>query len=178
MDRGAGGRRGAGATPSPPPPKSDEPMSRRPTSVAPTIARPRQAPRTMEPPTRRRPGDLICGNCGEGNDPIRHFCRRCGNSLDEAIAVRPPWYRRFFNRLFGVRTREAGWRPRRVGPPNVLGGVWRVVRLALGAILVIALLAFALVPPFRTTVTNRVTALITPVRVALFPHYSQIHATS
>ena len=159
------------------PAQSDEPMSRRPTSVAPTIARPRQAPRTMEPPTRRRPGDLICGNCGEGNDPIRHFCRRCGNSLDEAIAVRLPWYRRFFNRLFGVRAREAGWRPKRVGAPNVMGGFMRIVRLALGAILVIALLAFALVPQFRTTVINRVTALITPVRIALFPHYSQIHAT-
>ena len=56
----------------------------------------------MEPPTRRHPGDLICGQCGEGNDPVRHFCRRCGNSLDEAIAVRLPWYRRFFHRLFGV----------------------------------------------------------------------------
>ena len=88
--------------------QADEPMSRRPTSVAPTVARPRPAARAMEAPTRRHPGDLICGQCGEGNDPTRHFCRRCGNSLDEAIAVRLPWYRRFFNRVLGIRTREAG----------------------------------------------------------------------
>jgi hypothetical protein len=167
--------------PAPPPAVSvataDEPLSRRPTSVAPGVARPRQAPRTMEPPTRRHPGDLICGQCGEGNDPVRHFCRRCGSSLDEAIAVRLPWYRRFFNRLFGVRTREAGWRPRRVGPPNVMGVVWRIVRLAIGALIVVGLLAFLLVPSFHNFVVNRVSSTITTVRKAIFPHYDPVFAT-
>jgi hypothetical protein len=156
---------------------SDEPISRRPTSVAPAVARPRQAPRTMEPPTRRHPGDLICGQCGEGNDPVRHFCRRCGNSLDEAIAVRLPWYRRFFTRIFGVRSREAGWRPQRVGPPNVMGVVWRVVRLALVALIIVALLAFLLVPSFHNGVVNRVTSGVTTVRKAIFPHYDAVYPT-
>jgi len=157
--------------------QADEPISRRPTSIAPTVARPRQAPRTMEPPSRRHPGDLICGQCGEGNDPVRHFCRRCGNSLDEAIAVRLPWYRRFFNRLFGVRTREAGWRPRRVGPPNVLGLVWRIVRLAIVALIAVGLLAFLLVPSFHNLIVNRVTSTVTTVRKAIFPHYDAVYAT-
>jgi hypothetical protein len=130
----------------------------------------------MEQPTRRRPGDLICGQCGEGNDPSRHFCRRCGNSLDEAIAVRLPWYRRFFNRLLGRRTREAGWRPRRVGPPNVLGGVWRVVRLAVVAILAVGLLAFILVPSFHNLVVDRATAAFTAVRKVVHPNYDPVHA--
>jgi uncharacterized OB-fold protein len=155
----------------------DEPMSRRPTSVAPAVSRPRQAPRMMEAPTRRHPGDLICGQCGEGNDPTRHFCRRCGSSLDEAIAVRLPWYRRFFNRLFGVRTREAGWRPHRVGPPNVMGMVWRIVRLAIVALIVVGLLAFLLVPSFHNLVVNRVTSGVTTVRKAIFPHYDAVYAT-
>jgi len=155
----------------------DEPLSRRPTSVAPTVARPRPAARTMEAPTRRHPGDLICGQCGEGNDPTRHFCRRCGSSLDEAIAVRLPWYRRFFNRVFGVKTREAGWRPHRVGPPNVLGLVWRILRLAIVAIIAVALLAFLLVPPFHNAVVNRVTSAVTTVRKAIFPHYDPVYAT-
>lgn len=149
-------------------------MSRRPTSVAPTIARPRQAPR-VEPPTRRHPGDLICGQCGEGNDPVRHFCRRCGNSLDEAVVVSLPWYRRFFNRLLGVRTREAGWRPRRVGAPNVMGFVMRIVRLAILVILVVGVLAFLLVPPFHNLVVDRTTTAFTTVRKIVHPNYDPIH---
>ena len=153
----------------------DEPVSRRPTSLAPVVTRPRPGPRTMEPPTRRNPGDLICGQCGEGNDPGRHFCRRCGNSLDEAIAVRLPWYRRFFNRLFGVRTREAGWRPRRVGPPNVMGGVMRVVRLAIVAMLAVGILGFLLIPPFHNWVVNKVTAGVTSVRKVVHPNYDTVY---
>src|SRR6266849_6483640 len=157
--------------------QSDEPMSRRPTSIAPTVARPRPTARTMEAPTRRHPGDLICGQCGEGNDPTRHFCRRCGSSLDEAIAVRLPWYRRFFNRLFGVRSREAGWRPHRVGPPNVMGMVWRIVRLAIVALIVVGLLAFLLVPSFHNVVVDRVTSGVTTARKAIFPHYDAAFPT-
>jgi hypothetical protein len=156
-------------------PPADEPISRRPISVAPTVARPRTAPRILEAPTRRHPGDLICGQCGEGNDPVRHFCRRCGNSLDEALAVRLPWYRRFFNKVFGVRTREAGWRPSRVGPPNVMGGVWRIVRLALGALIVVALLAFLFVPSFHNAVADRVSKTFTTWRIALRPNYDPVH---
>ena len=150
---------------------AEEPLSRRPISVAPTAARTRTAPRTLEAPTRRHPGDLICGQCGEGNDPVRHFCRRCGNSLDEALAVRLPWYRRFFNRVFGVRTREAGWRPHRVGPPNVLGMVWRIIRLAIVALIVVALLAFLLVPGFHNLVVDRATTAFTTVRKVVHPNY-------
>jgi len=155
--------------------EADEPMSRRPSSVAPTVARPRATPRTMEAPTRRHPGDLICGHCGEGNDPTRHFCRRCGNSLDEALSVRLPWYRRVANRLFGVRTRQAGWRPQGVGPPNVLGLVWRIARLAIGAIIVVALLAFLLVPSFHNAVVDRVSKTFTSLRIALRPNYDPIY---
>src|SRR5205823_13648953 len=153
----------------------DEPVSRRPTSLAPVVPRPRPGPRPMEPPTRRNPGDLICGQCGEGNDPARHFCRRCGNSLDEAIAVRLPWYRRFFSRLFGVRTREAGWRPRRVGPPNVMGGVMRVVRLAIVAMLAVGILGFLLIPRFHHLVVNKVTAGVTSVRKVVHPNYDTVY---
>ncbi len=158
--------------------QADEPMSRRPSSVAPAVARPRATPRTMEAPTRRHPGDLICGQCGEGNDPTRHFCRRCGNSLDEALAVQLPWYRRLANRLFGARTRQAGWRPQRVGPPNVMGGVWRIVRLAIGAIIIVALLAFLLVPSFHNAVVDRATRTFTSLRIALHPNYDPVHATA
>ena len=158
-------------------PGPDEPLSRRPTAVAPTVTRPRPAARTMEPPTRHRPGDLICGQCGEGNDPVRHFCRRCGTSLDEAIAVRLPWHRRLFNRVFHPRTREAGWRPQRVGRPNVLGMVFRLVRLAILALIVVGLLAFLFVPPFHNLVVDRATSAFTAVRKIVHPNYDAVHPT-
>jgi hypothetical protein len=79
--------------------------------------------------------------------------------------------------MFGVRTREAGWRPNRVGPPNVLGVVWRVVRLAIGAIIVVGLLAFLLVPSFHNVVADRVSKTFTSLRIALRPNYAPVHAT-
>jgi ribosomal protein L40E len=171
----------AGAAPPPPAPPAEpvsvypeEPVSRRPVSVAPAVPRPRPV-RTAEPPTRRQPGDLICGQCGEGNDPTRHFCRRCGNALEEAIAVRVPWYRRFLNRLFGTRTREAGWRPPRVGRPNVIGALWRIIRLAIAAVIVVAVLAFLLIPSFHTQVVDRVTSAVTAVRKIVHPNYDPIY---
>jgi hypothetical protein len=129
----------------------------------------------MEQPTRRHAGDLICGQCGEGNDPSRHFCRRCGSELAEAIAVRLPWYRRLINRLTGSHTREAGWRPNRVGGPNVTGMFVRVLRLAIAALLVIGVLAFLLVPPFHKLVVTRVTAAVTAVRKVVHPNYDPVH---
>jgi hypothetical protein len=37
-----------------------------------------------------QPGDLICANCGEPNDPSRKFCRRCGSSLATASTASAP----------------------------------------------------------------------------------------
>jgi hypothetical protein len=152
-------------------------MSRRPTSVAPTVARPRPRPTTVEPPTRRRPGDLICGECGEGNDPTRHFCRRCGARLDEAIAVQLPWYRRWWNRVFRPKTYAAGDRKRRVGPPNVTGAVFRVVRLAIAALIIVLLAAFLLIPSFHNLVVSRVTTAVTSVRKIVHPNFDPINPT-
>ena len=154
---------------------SDEPLSRRPTSVAPAIARPRTGPRTMEQPTRRHPGDLICGQCGEGNDPTRHFCRRCGSELAEAVVIALPWYRRLLNRVFPGRKREAGWRPKRVGAPNVTGMFMRVVRLAIVALLLVGLLAFVLVPPFHNLVVAKVTSGFTALRKTVHPNFDPVY---
>ena len=156
-------------------PPANEPLSRRPTSVAPAIARPRPGPRTTEQPTRRHPGDLICGQCGEGNEPTRHFCRRCGSELAEAVAVQLPWYRRLMNRLFGSGHREAGWRPNRVGGPNVTGMLGRVIRIAIAALVVLAVLAFLLVPPFHDAAVSRITTTVTSVRKIVHPNYDPVH---
>lgn len=56
-------------------------------------------PRPTKPPEPpQAAGDLICPQCGSGNEPERNFCARCGHSLKDATVYRPPWYRRIFMR--------------------------------------------------------------------------------
>ncbi|MGQ0519571.1 MAG: NADase-type glycan-binding domain-containing protein [Actinomycetota bacterium] len=85
-----------------------------PAAVRPTEQRQRPAPRQPAAPAPVvKPGDLICGQCGEGNDPARNFCRRCGHTLATALVARVPWYRRVFSRR--KKAVPAGARPGRAG---------------------------------------------------------------
>jgi len=68
-----------------------QPAARRPSAPAPR--RPVPADVQDEPPPR--PGELICGACGAGNAPDRHFCRRCGASLADApVQQQRSWWSR------------------------------------------------------------------------------------
>ena len=119
-------------------------------AVVPEAVKP-QAP-GRRPPTKKaapearviNPGDKICSQCGEGNDPIRKFCRRCGASLIEAQIFTLPWYRKLLRRLRGGKQHQAGARPkRRRRSGSVLGLLtgW-VARIILLAIIVVVVLSF------------------------------------
>jgi hypothetical protein len=103
-------------------------------------------------PTRRlQPGDLICGQCGEGNPPARKFCSRCGESLELAEVVKRPWWKKLWPQK-KVKTLEAGERPGKAGVKakkkrgqETMRAVRKVVTTA--AIVIVGLVA--LVPPFR-----------------------------
>ena len=72
------------------------PQAQTPTAQQPTKAKrpPRPAPKQKAPDQSIKAGDLVCGQCGQGNDPGRKFCRKCGNSLAEAVPpVAPTWPR-------------------------------------------------------------------------------------
>ena len=93
-----------------------QPPSRRPARVAAVPPpRPPPQPQRIEAP---QPGDLVCPNCGTGNDPERRFCRRCGSSLETAPvappAARLPWYRRLRGRR-EAPAYQAGERPGGLG---------------------------------------------------------------
>jgi hypothetical protein len=139
----------------------------------------------MAPPSRQpRPGDLICGYCGEGNEPVRNFCSRCGNSLAAATSVSAPWYRRLFGR--GPKTVAAGQRPGRgaggavsrkgVGP--VLKAVWHWLFRVVLLVVVVGTILFSLVPPFRAYVTEKATAIASGpyglIHRTFFPSYQKI----
>ncbi len=81
-----------------------------------------------EPPPNA--GDLICGQCGVGNEPTRKFCRRCGSSLlTAAVVPQPSWWRRLLNKLRGRRY-EAGYRRQVRQPVRIHGRVIVVLMLA------------------------------------------------
>jgi hypothetical protein len=121
-------------------------------AAAPAVARPvRRAAPTRKP----KPGDLICGECGEGNLPSRKFCGRCGEPLTSAEQVRIPWWRRLRRR---AKVLKAGSRPGRDGKARGRGGVRKVVR-KIRTYAFVVVLGFGLLagfyPPLRTYVTDK-----------------------
>lgn len=89
-----------------------KPAARKPGEAAPK--RPAAAAPAPADDPAARPGDLVCGQCGAGNDPSRKFCRRCGASLEAAVVVPAlPWYKRIFRRA-PKAARQAGSRPTKI----------------------------------------------------------------
>ncbi|MEV8374606.1 zinc ribbon domain-containing protein [Kribbella sp. NPDC056861] len=125
--------------------------------VVPQLAKVRPAPaRRTAPSSKPRPGELICGECGEGNAPTRKFCRRCGHSLAEAEVVRVRWWRRLRRK---PRTLAAGARPRRPGDAKgrrVLQTAMMRVRTAVGVLILVFGLLAGFYPPLRTVVTQQI----------------------
>jgi hypothetical protein len=144
-----------------PAPQDSQPAARLPTSVT-TAPRPRPVANVE----RRvaQPGDRICGNCGEPNDPTRKFCRRCGNSLVEAriVAEKPlPWWRRIFRRTpRSPQQYAAGERlgsmqpgaPKGAGVRGLLGRLFKLrsmVQLGLGLVVAIGIFGYVGIPSFH-----------------------------
>ncbi|HEV8561809.1 MAG TPA: zinc ribbon domain-containing protein [Actinophytocola sp.] len=133
------------------------PGAEQPAVQQPTDERVLRAPAPVTtPPRPLLPGDLICGNCGAGNEPTRRFCRRCGNSLADAETVRQSWWRRLFSWLFGRRRRakrQLGVRPRARG-----GRPWRTAARVVSRLFLVLVafagILYAAVPPFRSGVNT------------------------
>lgn len=132
-------------------------------AVAPRAPVARTKP-TRQPPSRKLlPGDLVCGECGEGNPPARHFCRRCGTTLRDAAVVERRWWQRFVPRR-RTRSLEAGHRPwkssdgtqkqRRKG--GRLAKTFAKVRPVAAALLLLAGLLVGFSPNLRERVTGRI----------------------
>jgi F5/8 type C domain-containing protein/zinc ribbon protein len=109
---------------------------------------------TRAAPTRKvRPGEKVCAECGEGNQPTRKFCSRCGHSLADAVVVRVPWWRRIFRRR-GPKVLGAGKRPGNVAVSGVGRRVLTFARRGFWVVLLVFSLLAGFYPPLRTTVTD------------------------
>jgi len=143
-------------------PASLQPAATQPAAVQPAALRPRVAPKpAAAPPTKRlRPGDLICGDCGEGNDPVRKFCSRCGQSLSTATVAATPWYRRLLPHR-KAKVLAAGERPkRRAGSGFNFGAIVRWGRNIVVVVVVLGGIAYGALPGFRDTVNSKVNSVI------------------
>lgn len=171
------GQQPAGQQPIGQQPAGQQPVGRQPAAQQPTEQVPppaRHQPRLTE---RRapRPGELICGQCGEGNLPSRRFCGRCGESLQEAEVVAQPWWRRFVPGR-GPEVRQAGTRPRK-RRGGVRRGIGKGVRWALVAVLLITGGLYGLHAPFRTAVNERATSVARDVEGVFVTRLTPVRPT-
>jgi hypothetical protein len=121
-----------------------------------------------------RPGDLICSNCNEPNDPIRRFCRRCGSAVAAAVTpvvARRPWWRRIVGRDPRTSTTsKAGNGPHRPATSDARKiEVGSIVKRVVAVAIALGLIGAVAVPSVRTTVVNEGTALIDRVRRLISP---------
>ena len=132
-------------------------------AVKPTTPTERPKPK-RQPPTRKiLPGDLVCGECGEGNPPMRKFCSRCGSNLSEAEVAKRKWWQKLIPRR-RKRKMEAGARPwkdgKDQGKAKRRGGKLMVVYAKLRPIIAFALLAAGLLIGFSPDLRSKVTGQI------------------
>ncbi|MEW2811097.1 hypothetical protein AB0929_29020 [Streptomyces massasporeus] len=133
--------------------------------VLPQAPQPRPARRHR--PTLRsntiRPGDLICGDCGQGNTPSRRFCARCGHELREAQVARTPWWHRLRRRrgprvvpLDSVTGEPSEPAP---APGGGLAALWAKAKVAAGVVICVSCMLYATYAPLRNTVNDQAASL-------------------
>lgn len=156
--------------------KPDQPQE-----LAPAEPRKKVATVRRQPPTRRlQPGDLICGDCGEGNPATRKFCSRCGASLLEAEQVQTPWWRKLLPRR-GAKVRKSGDRPRsgrggksRTG--RAVSGTFKLIRRIITVALLVGGLLYGTVSPFRGWVNKQYLSVQDNVLTLINKKYEAVNA--
>lgn len=135
-----------------------------------------------QPPSRKlQPGDLVCGDCGEGNSATRKFCSRCGTSLAEAEIVKTPWWRKLLPRR-GAKVRKSGERPKRRGRGGktklgaAVSATFKTARKVVAIALVLGGVLYGLFTPFRGWVNERVAEAKGTFERTFFPQYAPVSA--
>jgi hypothetical protein len=153
-----------------------------PDALEPQLEQRRTVPVKRQPPTRKlQPGELVCGDCGEGNPATRKFCSRCGGSLAEAVIVKTPWWRKLLPRR-GAKVRKSGDRPKRKGRGGktrtgvAIGATFKAVRRIVAVALLIGGILYGVMAPFRGWVNERAQAAKSGVEDVFFPDYEPVNA--
>jgi hypothetical protein len=151
-------------------------------SVIPQEAQKKPPQVRRQPPSRKlQPGDLVCGECGEGNSVTRKFCSRCGTSLAEAEVVKTPWWRRLLPRR-GAKVRKSGERSKRRGRAGktklgvLVSTTIKTIRRVVALALVVGGVAYGLFAPFRGWVNEQAVNAKTTFEQMFFPQYAPVSA--
>ena len=97
-------------------PHAQKPTAQHPVAQQPSAVKqpPRPDPKVTAAEKVVNAGDLVCSQCGQGNDPARKFCRKCGNSLAAAVvAKKVPWWKKLFGGKKVRTSKEAGDREKK-----------------------------------------------------------------
>lgn len=143
------------------------------------MVRPKVPPKPPAPKGRQfKPGDRICGDCGEGNDRARKFCHKCGASLIEAQVVpEPPWWKRIFTRKKKVL--KAGERNTRADGTLKDGrgfgrGLKKVFKIIVAILVLLFIIAY--IGPWRGTVNDKLSSGYHKVKRVFIAEYVPLHA--
>jgi hypothetical protein len=137
--------------------------------------------RRQAPSKKLQPGDLVCGECGEGNSVTRKFCSRCGTSLAEAVVVKTPWWRKLLPKR-GAKVRKSGDRPKRGGRAGksrlqlIVGSTFKFLRRAVAIALVLGGIAYGMFAPFRGWVNEKGAEAKGTFERMFFPQYAPVSA--
>lgn len=153
-----------------------------PEAVVPQEAQKKPPPVRKQPPSKKlQPGELVCGECGEGNAPTRKFCSRCGTSLAAAQVVKTPWWRKLLPRR-GAKVRKAGERAKRRGRAGksklglAFSTTFKIVRRVVAIALILGGVAYGMFAPFRGWVNERAAEAKGTFERIVFPQYVPVSA--
>ncbi len=149
--------------------------------VKPSAPTARPKPVKQAPTRKILPGDLICGECGEGNPPARNFCSRCGAGLKNAAVAKRPWWKKLIPQR-RRKTLEAGartWKTSDGATKKRRGGKLAKVYLKLRPIVAGALLLSGMLvgftPNLREKVTDKVGDWRQSAESKLNPSFKTLH---
>jgi len=153
-----------------------------PEAVVPQEAQKKPPQVRRQPPSKKlQPGELVCGECGEGNAPTRKFCSRCGTSLATAEVVKTPWWRKLLPKR-GAKVRKAGERSKRRGRGGktklgvAFSTTFKIARRVIAIALVLGGVAYGMFAPFRGWVNERAAEAKGTFERIVFPQYAPVSA--
>lgn len=146
--------------------------------MQPAALRTRPVPKPVAAPPSKKlnPGDLICGQCGEGNEPNRKFCSRCGQSLATATIASTSFWRRILPHR-KAKVLAAGERPGGKKRGFGFGAIVRFGRYVVLAVILLGGIAYGALPQFRDAVNTKVNSVISNFTGKISPP-TPVHATS